>query len=151
MAITRSKAKSRRDKGSFTSIPHSYMTSEAMCQASGKAYRLVIFLSSQLRFDKQGIPKNNGNLCATWSMAKKQGFRSQETLSEAIKECLHLELIVRTRQGARLNKSYPSLYAVTFLSLGTKVADKQLDVSLTFNPRGKWMGVKSKYLSKRKK
>jgi hypothetical protein len=75
---------------------------------SAQAVKLLIDLLGQYRLN------NNGDLCATWTVMKRRGWRSRDTLRRALRELLDGGWIVLTRQGGL---HAPSLYAVTFYDL----------------------------------
>ncbi|MTI12561.1 hypothetical protein [Sansalvadorimonas verongulae] len=71
----------------------------------------------QLNYQKGG-PVNNGDICATFSVMKSRGWKSKQTLQNAIDELLHYGWIVVSRPGEFLRKDRPTLFAITFLSVG---------------------------------
>jgi hypothetical protein len=61
--------------------------------------------------NKQYRGMNNGDLCATWVFMVKRGWKSKDTLNNALRELEYYGLIVQTQAGG-LNK--PSLYALSW-------------------------------------
>ena len=142
MAVSRSKAKSRREAGPFAPFPMSVLQHENYRRLSGPAAKLLTALMSQVKM-KGGGPCNNGDLCATHSMMKEYGLASKSTLSNAIKELLHYGFIVLTRQGEKLRKDKPSLYAITWWAIDE--CGGKLDVSPTTTSPGTWRNNVPKY------
>ena len=83
MAMDRLKAKGRREAGRFAAIPHAIINSPNFQKANGYAIKLLIQMAEQLRFEKGGGTKNNGDLCVSWSLMKDRGWRSKDTLKRA--------------------------------------------------------------------
>lgn len=127
MALSRQKAKGRKDCGSFVAVPHVVLEHPNYAILSPRAVKLLWDLYAQYR------GQNNGDLCAAFSLMKKKGWTSKDQLWKAIEELKQRGWIVVTRQGGR-NK--PNLYAVTF-----KAVDEckgKLDIKPTVAPLGTW-------------
>lgn len=106
MARSRLRAKGRRESSSFIPIPHDILESEEYAQLSKNAAVLVFLdLYGQFR------GSNNGDFTAAWTVMRKRGWKSKDTLYGAINEALAAGWIIKTRQGGK-NKC--SLYAVTW-------------------------------------
>jgi hypothetical protein len=125
MARTRLKAKGRRESGAFAPIPCSVLNHANFKRLSGNAMRLLMELVSQIRF-KEGGTINNGDLTIAWLILKERGWKSKETIQNAILELLHYGFVVLTRQGGR---NLASLYAVTWWAIDE--CKGKLDVSET--------------------
>lgn len=108
MAQTRFKSKGRSDFGSFVAMPHRVLECEPYTRLSAKAVKLMIDLFAQFR------GSNNGDLGMAWTVMKKRGWRSRDTLNKACKELVQNGFIVRTRQGGR---HQCNLYAITWLAI----------------------------------
>ncbi len=93
--------------------------------AYGKA--LIIDLMSQFN------GRNNGDLCAAFSVLKERGWRSKGTLGRAIKELKDRQWIVVARQGGR---NHCSLYALTFQAIDE--CKGKLDILSTRVASGGW-------------
>jgi len=119
-------AKDKRHPGSFVAIPHAVIRSKQFAQLSSHAVKLLVDLLAQYRGD------NNGDLCATWTMMSDRGWRSRDTLGNALKELITKQWITQTRQGGM---NLASLYGVTFFALDPS---SKLDVSAKAFPRGAW-------------
>ena len=124
---SRAKIKSRREGGTYFALPHVVMDSSNYLRLSAKSVKLLNDLGRQYN------GKNNGDLCATWSMMKKRGWASASTSHEALKELLHYGLIIKSRQGGRHS---PTLYAMTWHAIDE--CKGKLDVPETNIPSGEW-------------
>ncbi len=116
------RAKGRKVGGEFLAIPKAVLNHENFLNLSPQANKLLLDLGRQFK----GF--NNGDLCATWSLMREQGWKSKETLNDALLELQHYGLIVCTQLGG-LNK--PSLYALGWNEInkanscsGIKVGDR---------------------------
>lgn len=108
MDYKRGKLKSRRTSGAFAAIPHFVMHSEDFRLRSNSATKILLLILSQYN------GRNNGDLCATNSKAKEFGVKSPTTLSDALRELMDKNLIVKTRYPLRQNPGGKcSLYAIT--------------------------------------
>ncbi len=118
MARSRLKAIGRRDSGTFVALPTVILQSENFKTLSAIATKLFFCLLSQLTFGEGGA-KNNGDLCASFSIANQWGFGSKATLNKAIKELLARGWIEPTRKVvfSTGDRNKPNLYAVTYLAI----------------------------------
>ena len=139
-AKRRIREKGRRTEGGFSSLPHAVTASSNWRKASGNAIKLVIDLVRQFN------GRNNGDLCASYSLLKKWGWRSADTLNNAIKEAIHYGLIIKTRQGG-LNKA--NLFAVTWHAIDD--CKGKLDVMPTVVPPRSWQEDKPIYQRPKRK
>lgn len=98
----------KRGGGQFAPMRVDVLRSEAWANTSAWGTRLIIDLAAQYRGN------NNGDLCMTWSIMQKRGWKSKDTLNRVRKELLDKKWIVVTRQGAR---KVASLYALTFWAI----------------------------------
>lgn len=145
MARSRERAKGRREAGAFVPLPCSVLSHPNFWNLTSKARDCLLALLAQLRF-KAGGPVNNGDLCATWSVMQRYGFRSKQTLEEAIKELLYYGFIQLTRQGGR---HQPNLYAVAWWAINE--CGGKLDCSETRVPSREWATPKPNWQSNRKR
>ena len=125
--MKRSKVKGRSEGGSFAALPHACLRHENFTALSPYAVKLLIDLYVSFN------GTNNGDLCCTWSLMKKRGWRSESTLNNARKELLYYGWIICSRQGGR---NMASLYAVTFQSIDE--CNGKLDVRETVASPGHW-------------
>ena len=124
---SRSRHKGRRDTGYFTLIPHAVQDSPNWHACSGTAIKLLCDLARQYN------GSNNGDLGASMTVLKPRGWKSSDTLNNALHELRHFGMIVLTRQGG-LNM--PSLYAVTWQAIDD--CKGKLDCAATTTPPGDW-------------
>ena len=107
----------------FSMLIHNYFQSEEYAQLSPRAVKLLIDMYCLYR------GKNNGDLCATYSVMKKVGWTSNDQLYKATIELLARGWIILARQGGR---RVPHLYALTFLSIDqTNKLDRHVKPSPT--------------------
>lgn len=109
MALTLEKSKGRSSKViGFSMLIHAYFQSAEYAELSPRAVKLLIDIYSQFRGE------NNGDLCATLSVMKKVGWKSNDQLQKALAELLATGWITMTRRGGRQKAS---LYALTTLGI----------------------------------
>jgi len=113
--------------GGFVALPREILKSQTYISLSVYAQKLLIDLITQHN------GKNNGDLCATWSLMQKRGWKSPSTLNNAKRELEEKQFIVVARQGGR-NK--PTLYAVTFFRID--VCKGKIDIPDTLYPSNEW-------------
>lgn len=125
--LSREKHKGRKDSGTFLRVPTAVLCSPNFCGLSAKTKALILDIGARYT----GF--NNGDLAAPWSWMKKRGWRSKDTLHNALVEARSAGMIEQTRQGGLHG---PSLYAFTWMPIDKcKVG---LDVSPTRVASGKW-------------
>lgn len=105
--------------------------------------------ASKLLFDlaRQYSGHNNGYLCASWALMRKQGWRAEHTLRKAQAELEHYRIIIRTQQGGR---NRPTLLAFTFRRIDEK-REKPLDVGPTERPVNDWLEERPDFVFQPKK
>lgn len=131
MARTLSKAKSRRESGTFAALPHVVMDSEDYRALSGSAHKVLMCLLRQFRGN------NNGDLSAPFSSARKWGIGSRTTLARALEELQERRLILCTRVGHFMNPGGRcALFAVTWRSIDA--CGGKIDASPTTTPPRKF-------------
>jgi hypothetical protein len=123
----RERYKSRRNTGWFFRVDGAVLESPAFCRLSFKARALLLDLGAQYR------GRNNGDLTATWSVMRSRGWKSKDTLANAIAELRASGFIELTRQGGL---HCPSLFAFTWL--GVDECGGKLDVSPSPVPSNRW-------------
>jgi len=129
--IKRSRDNNRKEFGNFFALPHRVMASKNYVRLSSHAIRLLNELGLQY------YGKNNGDLCATWSMMEKRGWRSRSTLYKAINELSYYGFICKSRFGGRHKAT---LYALTWNKVDE--CNGKLDIPATVAPLGGWMEEK---------
>ncbi len=117
----------RREPGGFAALPHCLLESQVYIGLSAHAIKLLNDLLAQFK----GF--NNGDLCLAWSIMEKRGWKSRDTLNNARKELLDVELILVARRGDRKR---PNLYALTFFAIDE--CNGMLDISPTSRPPSYW-------------
>lgn len=105
----RTKLKGRLEAGRFAGIPCVVIETENFRRLSPSAIKLL------LEFAYQFHGFNNGDLTAAYSILRKRGWKSQNTINMAIKELIHYNMIIKTRQGDLMKR--PNLYAVTWSAI----------------------------------
>ncbi len=131
MSRSRQKIKGRKESGSFISIPKQVLESEQYASLRPHSVKLLIDLAAQYN------GKNNGDLCAAWSMMEKRGWRSKGTLYRAVRQLLKTEFIQLTQQGG---KHKPSLYAVTFKAVDE--CNGKLEIKATAVAANTWKQIR---------
>lgn len=116
------------DGGMAFTIPYTLLRHPNTKQLSPWAVKLLFDLS------RQYTGFNNGWLCATFSLMKDAGWRSDHTVRKAAKELMHYALIQQTQKGGR---NRPNLYALTWRRIDGK-KDRFLDVLPTLSPSNDW-------------
>ena len=120
-------AQAKREGGGFVPLPFAVIRSQSYAGLSAHAVKLLNDCLAQYKGD------NNGDLCAAWTLMRPRGWKSKETLNNALKELLSGEWLEVTRQGGRHKAT---LYAITFYAID--YCNGKLDVSATNSPRGSW-------------
>jgi len=118
MALSRAKTIGRREQGLWIGLPVNVLSSENFRTLTPNAKNLMWCLLSQIQLTVGGI-KNNGDLCATHTIAKRWGIASKETLKKAIDELLERGWIEQTREVvfSTGQRNTPNLYALTFFAI----------------------------------
>jgi len=124
---SRVKHKGRSDTPPFVMLRRDIMRYENFKTMGGNPTKLLIDLLSQYN------GRNNGDLCAAWTLMKERGWNSKGTLHRSLKELLQRGWIVKSRQGG---KHKASLYAITWLPIDE--CDGKLDIAPTITPINSW-------------
>lgn len=95
--------------GRYIPLPLLVVRSESFARLSPKALKLLLDVMSQ--FNGYG---NNGALSVAWTLMRRRGWRSRDTLDKARRELLDGGWLIMTRQGGRHRCS---LYGVSFYKL----------------------------------
>lgn len=119
--------KERGETGGYAPLYYCVIRSVSYAQLSAYAVKLLNDLLSQY------YGSNNGDLCATYSVMQKRGWKSKGTLNRAVKELLHTGFIEISRQGGR---HLCSLYALTFYAIDD--CQGKLDIATTSKPKSLW-------------
>lgn len=120
----------KSDKGRFIPIYCSLFNSDHYYSLSLAARAILHGIMMQYN------GKNNGNLCATSTMAKDWGVKSRATLIKSLKELEEKRFLIRTRQGIFMNsKTSCTLFALSWEELNeihTINFDDQINANLKF-------------------
>jgi hypothetical protein len=131
MPPRRNRTTGRSESGSFLGLPHAVLESPNFTLLSAHAVKLLVDLGAAYRGN------NNGDLCCTWKLMQRRGWKSRDTLDRARRELLHFGLIELTRQGGM---HCPSLYALTWKPIDE--CKGKLDVAPTRVASGLWREAK---------
>lgn len=119
--------------GQFAALPYTVLKSAKFASLSPVAVKLMLDLLSQ--YDG----KNNGDLCAAYSVMQKRGWSSKSNLAKALKELMDNQFIVLSEQGGRHK---PTLYAITFYAIDECLDKKGISkhsLKPTVTPFNDWM------------
>ena len=105
MAHSRLKAKGRADFPSYVALPHVILESQEWAALTASEVKLLVDVFSQFN------GSNNGAMSASWTLMKRRGWRSQDTLNRALRGLLDKGFLLKTRQGGRHRCSF---FAVTW-------------------------------------
>lgn len=132
MAANHSLLKSRRKSKPFLQLPKEVICSTEFAQLNAHTVKLLVDLGAQYN------GKNNGDLCAAFSLMSARGWSSKGTLYRSIIEARSLGFLKLTRQGGRHKAS---LYALSFFPIDE--CKGKLDVRETTTAPNTWKGKKS--------
>lgn len=134
MANSYGKAKGRKDKGGFCSLPHNVLDSDSYLALSGNSVKVLLFLLRQYN------GRNNGDLSAPFSAAASLKIGSQSTWYKALKELIEADLIMVTRESMKKYHGNPhglcTLFALTWRNIDE--CKGKLDCSPTLTPPRKF-------------
>jgi len=125
---TRIRATGKGGNASFLALQHRMLDHPRFLSLSGRAVKTLLYLAKQYRGN------NNGDLQATWILARSAGFKSSANLRAALRELEEAGFIVRTRQGGR---NVCNLYALTWLAIDD--CKGKLDTPPTKVPSNEWL------------
>jgi len=131
MAKSRLKSKGRKESGRFILLPLNVLDSQDFKALSGIAVKVLLNLL------KQYNGSNNGDLSATFTLAKGWGLKSRTTLAKALRELQESNLIICTREGRFIKPGgCCSLYAISWKPIDE--CGGKLEVSHTITPPRKF-------------
>lgn len=128
------KYRAKHGGGAFTPLPRVCLQSKSFARLSPYSVKLLFDLMAQYN----GF--NNGDLSAAWRLMQPRGWKSRDTLGNALRELLEGSWLIKTRQGG-LHKC--SLFALSLFAID-ECRDKQgqskfdAHVRPTTNPVGGW-------------
>lgn len=123
------------DGGYAFVIPFTTLRHPNFMRLSAHACKLLLDLGRQY----SGF--NNGYLSAAMTILRPMGWKSEATVREAVAECTHYGMVLKTRQGGR-NRC--NLYAFTWWRIHSKDR-RPLDVMPTMQPSNEWKTDRSRY------
>jgi hypothetical protein len=132
-----SKSKGRASYDSFYGIPKAVIAHPNFIRLTPSALKLLIDIGYRYN------GRNNGDLCAAFSVMQKRGWASKATLWRALDCLLHYGMIIVTRQGGR-NRA--TLYALTWQKIDE--CKGKLDISETVTAPGTWKEERPRWKSK---
>jgi len=127
MARNRLRAKGRREFGPYVAMPKAILESEEYAALTAFEVKLLVDIYAQYN------GRNNGDLHCAWTLMRKRGWNSQDTLNRALRGLMERDWIMRTRQGG---KHRCSLFAVTWLPIDE--CNGKHDVGATVTAPGTW-------------
>lgn len=134
-----SKAKGRGGEKGHLGLPKEVIEHDNFTKLTPYGNKLLIDLGQQYR------GKNNGDLCATWVFMVERGWKSKDTLNNALRELEYYGLIVQTQAGG-LNRV--GLYALSWKQINK--AEKGGEWKVGDTPRT-WKQTKKLFVSPSKK
>tara|TARA_R110001592_G_scaffold38609_2_gene127297 strand:+ start:11573 stop:11998 length:426 start_codon:yes stop_codon:yes gene_type:complete len=97
-------------------------------ELSGNGVKLLLEFAYQYRGN------NNGDLTAAWTVLKKRGWRSQHTVSKALRELQEANLVICSRESVfHKTGGRCALFALTWLPIN-ECPGKGLDILPTKTP-----------------
>ena len=129
--MARSKFKGNGDKrvgGAFVALPNVMIDSPGYRQAGHTARSLLVDMA------RQYTGHNNGKLVACPRYLRPLGWKSNQTITRALRELVACGLLAETRKGARPNKA--AWFALTWLDLDQ---GQGLDINANLYRRGDYM------------
>ena len=128
----REKAKNRTETGRFSQLPHAVLNSPDYIGLTYKSKALLVDLVHQYN------GKNNGDLTAALGTLQARGWKRSATLTDAVKELMAANLIIRAREGKFQNPhSRCALYALTWQKID-ECEGKDLEIRPTSTPPRKF-------------
>lgn len=120
-------AREKRGGENFIALPHIVIRSQSFAGLTRPETKLLCDMLAQYN------GHNNGDLCATFSVMRKRGWKSEGTLHAARRGLERKDWIQVTRQGGR---NTCTLYALTFYAIDE--CNGKLDVEPTRKPSQAW-------------
>ena len=96
----------------YISIDYAVLEHPDFYEANPRCHKLLLYLLRQFN------GRNNGDFTAAYSVLKKFGFKSKDTIAATLQELIERGLIVRTRDAKFQNPNATcALYAVTWFEI----------------------------------
>ncbi|MFV0478276.1 MAG: hypothetical protein ACK5ME_10625 [Parahaliea sp.] len=132
MPRNRRKTKGRGGDAGFGALPRAVWEHPDYCKLSGSAVKLLMDLACQYN------GRNNGDLTVAYSILKKRGWSSKDTITNAKDRLLEAGLIICTREGRFTNPGGEcALYALAWKPIND-CPDRRLAVAPTNTPPRKF-------------
>ena len=106
MAKGYKQGKRKQGGGQFAAFPLQMLKHPSFAALSPRAKALLFPLASQYN------GRNNGDLCASFSVMRPHGWTSNDQLQKGLRELQDTGFLIQTRQGRRPNVA--SLYALSW-------------------------------------
>ncbi|MGL6159945.1 hypothetical protein [Microbulbifer sp.] len=116
--------------GKFAAFPIQMLAHPKFATLSPRAKALLFPLAAQYN------GRNNGDLCASFSVMRPHGWTSNDQLRKALGELLESGFLIQTRQGRRPNVA--SLYALSWRPIDE--CGGKLELGATVTAPNTWKG-----------
>ena len=129
----KNKLQTKLNGNTFTALRHDVFNSTQYFNLSFTAKALLVDAMAMYNM------LNNGDLSFAYTIMKKRGWKSETTISKAIKELLAAQFLILTKQGGRHNR--PNLYALSFFPINECLAKNgisKIDIKPTHAPQDEW-------------
>ena len=124
MKMSRGQSRKKQAKARFINIDFAVLEHPDFYEANPRCHKMLLYLLRQFN------GKNNGDFTAAYSVLRKFGFKSKDTIASTLEELIERGLIVRTRDAKFQNPNATcALYAVTWFQMHE--CDGKLDVKPT--------------------
>lgn len=110
--MSRGQSKKKHASARYISIYHAVLEHPDFYEANPRCHKMLLYLLRQFN------GSNNGDFTAAYSVLKKFGFKSKDTIASTLQELIDRGLIVRTREAKFQNPNATcALYAVTWFQI----------------------------------
>lgn len=130
MAKGYKQGKRKAGGGQFAAFPHQMLNHPNFAALSPRAKALLFPLAAQYN------GRNNGDLCASFTVMHPHNWTSKDQLGKALGELLEAGFLIKTRQGRRPNVA--SLYALSWRPIDE--CGGKLEVAATTTAPNTWKG-----------
>jgi len=131
-ATKRKRERGRASSDRFVGIPYLVLKSSSFINLRPRAVKLMLDVALQYN------GRNNGDFTVAWGFMETRGWSSKDTLSNAIRDLVDADLILKTRTGRFMNPGARcDLYAITWQPID-ECPGKDLEVGPTSTPPRKF-------------
>ena len=110
--MTKSRNRKKRASARYISIDYAVLEHPDFYEANPRCHKMLLYLLRQFN------GRNNGDFSAAYSVLKKFGFRSKDTIASTLEELIERGLIVRTSESKFKNTNAScDFYAVTWFQI----------------------------------